>query len=152
MAIKAASVYTDKQLIQLTTDELFQATVLEAVLQGQQPPLQIYVLEPHSVAFLTNNDATKPALANILRVVRAPDGSITADAPTVTVTPRWTAAPDVEAFKAIRDAVLARFAAAQSAYSTKAQNKATAILGAVGNNLATAQAVWAATESTPWPI
>lgn len=31
-------------------------------------------------------------------------------------------------------------------------NKANAILTAVGNNLTTAQAVWAATETNPWPL
>lgn len=154
MPIKAASLYTDKQLIALTTDELWLATVAEAVLQGQQPPLEIFVLEPHGVAYLTLADATKPALANILRVNKKMDGTITADAPTVTVTPRWTDAPDVFAFGQIRDAVLTRFAEAQIsvAAGTRLQQKATAILTAVGNNLPIAQAVWAATETKAWPL
>ena len=154
MPIKAASLYSDKNLITLTTEELWLATVEEAKLQGQQPPLEIFVLEPHGVGFLTLADATKPALANILRVNKKMDGTLTADAPTVTVTPRWTDAPDVFAFGVIRDAVLTRFAEAQIsvAAGTRLEQKANAILTAVGNNLITAKAVWAATETKPWPL
>lgn len=153
MPIKAASLYTDKQLIALTTDELWLATVAEAVLQGQQPPLEIFVLEPHGVGFLTLADATKPALANILRVNKKMDGTITADAPTVTVTPQWTWG-EVYAFEQIRDAVLTRFAEAQIsvAAGTRLEQKANAILVAVGNNATTAKAVWAATETKAWPL
>ena len=152
MPIKAASLYSDKNLITLTTDELWLATVAEAVLQGQQPPLEVFILEPHNVGFLLKGEANK-ASVNLLRIVRGFNGGLTADAPTVEVTSRWLDAPDVLAFGILRDSILTRFAAAQVAIPAydRLIAKRDALVAQLGGNTTLAQTVWATMETKPWP-
>jgi hypothetical protein len=152
MPIQALSLYTDKQLIGLSTDQLAESIRLQAALQGIQPPTEVFVIDPHPVGYLLKGEATRAAV-NILGITQEYNGDLTADGPVATVTSRFLRPADPDAFNAIRDAGLARFAEAQ--ISVPAGNKLIvkrdAYLALAGGDVAKAQAFWALGESKPWP-
>jgi hypothetical protein len=153
MPIKALSLYTDKQLIALTTAELFTSTCLEATLQGVTPPAEVFAVEPFGVAFLLKAGANNMAGNAPMLLKPAFDGGLSSESPVPTVVSRFLDPPNKLAFTLIRDAGLARFAAAQLSVpaSDKLIQKRDALLAQLGGNTALAQQVWATMETKPWP-
>lgn len=151
--MKPISQITDKALVALTTDELALAIREEAILQGVQPPVEYFELTPTGIAFTTALKATNQ-IPNVVRLETSPDGGVRAIAPDGNVQSRWVDAPDMPAFKTIRDAGLARFSKAQAddGLTRRQIVKRDAYLAAANGDVALAQKFWAVENpTTPWP-